>query len=137
MESAELKKIGGILVQRQDEFVVVGIGINVDLQVDELPTENATSLSLLNIQASRETLIAALLVQLEAVTKITSDEWLELYAKVSSTIGTQVSVARKSDSVVSGIATAVLNSGELQLNTEDGLIEITSGDVLQVRPTVR
>jgi len=136
MKSAELKKIGGILVQRQDEFVVVGIGINVDLQVDELPTENATSLSLLNIQASRETLIAALLVQLEAVTKITSDEWLELYAKVSSTIGTQVSVARKSDSVVSGIATAVLNSGELQLNTEDGLIVITTGDVLQVRPSV-
>jgi len=81
-------------------------------------------------------LIAALLVQLEAVTKITSDEWLELYAKVSSTIGTQVSVARKSDSVVSGIATAVLNSGELQLNTEDGLIVITTGDVLQVRPSV-
>jgi BirA family biotin operon repressor/biotin-[acetyl-CoA-carboxylase] ligase len=135
MESAELKKIGGILVQRQDEFVVIGIGINVDLQVDELPTENATSLSLLNIQASRENLIAALLVQLEEATKLTSEKWSELYAKVSSTIGTQVSVARKSDSVVSGIATAVLNSGELQLDTEDGPIVITSGDVLQVRPT--
>jgi BirA family biotin operon repressor/biotin-[acetyl-CoA-carboxylase] ligase len=135
MESAELKKIGGILVQRQDEYVVIGIGINVDLQDDELPTENATSLSLLNIQASRENLIAALLVQLEAVTKLTSEKWSELYAKVSSTIGTQVSVARKSDSVVTGIATAVLNSGELQLDTEDGRIVITSGDVLQVRPT--
>jgi BirA family biotin operon repressor/biotin-[acetyl-CoA-carboxylase] ligase len=135
MNSAELKKIGGILVQRQDEYVVIGIGINVDLQVDELPTENATSLSLLNIQASRETLIAALLVQLEAVTKFTSVEWLELYAEVCSTIGTQVSVARKSESLVTGIATGVLNSGELQLDTEDGRIVITSGDVLQVRPT--
>jgi hypothetical protein len=28
-----------------------------------------------------------------------------------------------------------LNSGELQLDTEDGRIVITSGDVLQVRPT--
>jgi biotin-(acetyl-CoA carboxylase) ligase len=66
---------------------------------------------------------------------MTSDEWLELYAKVSSTIGTQVSVARKSESMVTGIATAVMKSGELQLDTEEGLIVITSGDVLQVRPT--
>ena len=134
-EYAELNKIGGILVQRQEQFVVIGIGINVDLHVDELPTENATSLSLLKIQASRESLIAALLTELEEITKLTSDDWLELYTTVSSTIGTRVSIARKSESIVSGIATAVMKSGELQLDTEDGLIVITSGDVLQVRPT--
>jgi BirA family biotin operon repressor/biotin-[acetyl-CoA-carboxylase] ligase len=136
-KSSELKKIGGILVQRQDHYVVIGIGINVDLQADELPTQNATSLSLLDIQVSRETLIAALIAQLESVTKLSSDDWVELYTQDSSTIGTQVSVARKSESVVIGLATAVLKSGELLLDSEDGLIEITSGDVLQVRPTVR
>ena len=135
MESAELRKIGGILVQRQDDYVVVGIGINVDLQVEELPTETATSLSLINIAASREGLIAALLVELEQVTKLSSGEWVPLYVEQSATIGTQVSVARKSDSVVTGIATNVLKSGELLLDTKEGVVEITSGDVLQVRPT--
>ena len=135
MQSAELKKIGGILVQRQDDYVVVGIGINVDLQVEELPTETATSLSLINIVATREALIAALLVELEQVTKLSSGEWLPLYIEQSSTLGTRVSIARKSDSVVTGIATSVLKSGELLLDTEEGLVEITSGDVLQVRPT--
>lgn len=135
MESAELRKIGGILVQRQDDYVVVGIGINVDLQVEELPTETATSLSLINIAASREGLIAALIVELEQVTKLSSGEWVPLYVEQSATIGTQVSVARKSDSVVTGIATNVLKSGELLLDTEEGVVEITSGDVLQVRLT--
>jgi BirA family biotin operon repressor/biotin-[acetyl-CoA-carboxylase] ligase len=136
-DSAELKKIGGILVQRQGDHVVIGIGINTDLEVHELPTEAATSLSLLDIHTSRETLIAALLVELEKVTKLTSEEWLPLYIKDSSTIGTQVSVARKSESIVTGIAVSVLKSGEMLLATDAGQIEITSGDVLQVRPTLR
>ncbi len=135
IESTELKKVGGILVQRQDEYVVIGIGINVDLENEELPTENATSLSLLEITASRESLIANLVVQLEIVTKLTTEEWLPLYVQDSSTIGTQVTVARKSESMVTGLAINVLESGELLLDTEMGLIEITSGDVLQVRPS--
>ena len=132
----EFKKLGGILVQRQGDYVIVGIGINVDLEADELPTENATSLSLINIYPMRESLIAALLAQLELVTKLTSEEWLPIYTHYSSTIGTKVSVARKSDSIVVGNAVAVLKSGELLLDTESGPMEITSGDALQVRPTL-
>lgn len=131
-----IKKIGGILVQRQEDYVIVGIGINVELHAEELPTENATSLALLNISTSREALIAALLVELEKATQLKSKEWLPLYAKDSSTIGTLISVARKSESIVNGMAVSVLKSGELVLDTKDGQIEITSGDVLQVRPTL-
>jgi len=134
-DSAELKKIGGILVQRHGDHVVIGIGLNTDLQVEELPTEMATSLVLFDIRTSREALIAALLAELEKVTKLGTEEWLPRYVQHSSTIGTQVSVARKSDSIVTGMAVAVLKSGELLLDTEDGQIEITSGDVLQVRPS--
>ena len=133
--SEELKKIGGILVQRQGDHVVIGIGLNTDLQIDELPTEIATSLSLIDIDATRESLIAALLVQLEAVTKLGTNEWIPLYLAVSSTVGTQVSVTRQSQSVVTGKAVNVLESGALLLDTETGPIEITSGDVLQVRPS--
>lgn len=135
-QSGELKKLGGILVQRHNDYVVIGIGINVDIKDDELPTENATSLKLIDVHTSREFLIAALLTRLESVTKLTSEEWLPLYSQDSSTIGAEVSVARRSDSIVTGKAVAVLKSGELLLDTEDGQIEVTSGDVLQVRPTL-
>jgi BirA family biotin operon repressor/biotin-[acetyl-CoA-carboxylase] ligase len=135
-KSGDLNKIGGILVQRQDEHVVIGIGINVDLEFDELPTENATSLSLINIMASREILIADLIAQLEIVTELTAQEWLPLYVHDSSTIGAKVTVARKAEPTVTGIAINVLESGELLLDTDEGVIEITSGDVLQVRPSL-
>ena len=136
MKSGELHKIGGILVQRQDEHVVVGIGINVDLTKAELPTENSTSLSLIDIRASRESLIAALILQLEKVTELESRDWLPLYVQESSTIGTQVTVARKAGSTITGLARKVLESGELLLDTDNGPVEITSGDVTQVRPTL-
>jgi BirA family biotin operon repressor/biotin-[acetyl-CoA-carboxylase] ligase len=135
-KTGEFKKIGGILVQRQGDYVIVGIGINVGLEADELPTENATSLSLISIYPMRESLIAALLVQLEFVTSLSSEEWLPQYIQDSSTIGTQVSITRESESKVTGIAINVLKSGELLLDTQDGLIEITSGDVLKVRPAL-
>ena len=134
-ETGELRKIGGILVQRNEEYVVIGIGINVDLNLDELPTENATSLSLIDIEVSREKLIADLLLQLEAVSEFVSKDWLPLYLRDSSTIGTQVTVDRKAESLVTGMAIDILESGELLLDSDGELIEITSGDVLQVRPS--
>jgi BirA family biotin operon repressor/biotin-[acetyl-CoA-carboxylase] ligase len=131
---SELKKIGGILVQRQVDHVVVGIGINTDLQVQELPTENATSLSLLGIETSREALIADLIFQLENTALLASDTWLPRYTQLSSTIGTEVMVTRQSDSVVAGVAVNVLKSGALLLESPDGPVEVTSGDVEQLRP---
>jgi BirA family biotin operon repressor/biotin-[acetyl-CoA-carboxylase] ligase len=133
--SGELLKIGGILVQRQDDYVVIGIGINVSLSFDELPAENATSLSQIQIEVSRETLIAQLIAQLEIVTRFATEDWLPLYKRDSSTIGTRVAVARKAESLITGTAIDVLASGELLLDAEGELIEITSGDVLQVRPS--
>jgi len=130
MKSGELKKVGGILVQRLDDYVVIGIGINVDLNEDELPTDNATSLSLIDIRTSREALIAAIIYELENTTGLVSREWLPMYFQDSSTIGTQVTVARRAESSITGIAMNVLESGELILETNDGLVEITSGDVI-------
>jgi len=80
-------------------------------------------------------LIAELIAELEKVTEFTSEEWLPLYHLDSSTIGTQVTVARKAESLITGMAIDVLASGELLLDSEGVLTEITSGDVLQVRPS--
>jgi hypothetical protein len=37
---------------------------------------------------------------------------------------------------VTGKVTNVLATGELVLQTEQGIVEVSSGDVLQVRPTL-
>jgi BirA family biotin operon repressor/biotin-[acetyl-CoA-carboxylase] ligase len=137
LESTELKKIGGILVQRHGDHVVIGVGINVDLAVDELPTENATSLSLINLRVARESMIAKLLMNLELATELTSEEWLPRYTSDCATIGSNVTVARKVESIVTGFAVGVRESGELIIDSSEGLVEITSGDVIQVRPSTK
>jgi BirA family biotin operon repressor/biotin-[acetyl-CoA-carboxylase] ligase len=40
------RKLGGILAERVEDAVVIGIGINVSLRTDELPIETATSLAI-------------------------------------------------------------------------------------------
>jgi BirA family biotin operon repressor/biotin-[acetyl-CoA-carboxylase] ligase len=129
----ELSKVGGILVQLQGKHAVIGIGINTDLSEAELPTEFATSLALAGISVQREVLIANILSSLEQVLRNPQPEWLADYRAACCTLQTQVLVTLPADQTITGFATEVLDSGVLVLNTAQGQIEITSGDVVQVR----
>src|SRR5207245_10110877 len=50
------RKLGGILVERVDSAVVIGIGLNVSLRAGELPVPTATSVALAGGVAAREAL---------------------------------------------------------------------------------
>ncbi|CAB4330400.1 unannotated protein [freshwater metagenome] len=129
----QLKKVGGILVQLQGRHAVIGIGINTDLTDVELPTEFATSLALAGISIRREALIASLLNALEQILNNPDPEWLTAYRAASCTLQSEVLVTLPADRTISGFASNVLISGALVLDTPQGQIEITSGDVVQVR----
>jgi BirA family biotin operon repressor/biotin-[acetyl-CoA-carboxylase] ligase len=64
------RKVAGILAEARDDRVVLGIGINVNLTQDELPTDVDTAATSLSIEAGapvdRARLLAALLERLEA-----------------------------------------------------------------------
>jgi BirA family biotin operon repressor/biotin-[acetyl-CoA-carboxylase] ligase len=64
------RKIAGILAEVRDDRVVLGIGINVNVSADELPTDVDTPATSLMIETGRTTdrarLLATLLEQLEA-----------------------------------------------------------------------
>jgi BirA family transcriptional regulator, biotin operon repressor / biotin---[acetyl-CoA-carboxylase] ligase len=64
------RKIAGILAEARDDRVVLGIGINVNVSADELPTDVDTPATSLMIETGRTTdrarLLATLLEQLEA-----------------------------------------------------------------------
>lgn len=63
------RKVAGILAEARDERVVLGIGINVNLTEDELPTEVDTPATSLSIESAapvdRAQLLATLLERLE------------------------------------------------------------------------
>ena len=131
----QLHKLGGILVQLQDDVVVIGIGINVSLVEDELPIPTATSLNLLGYAVSREELIAYIVSELSGLAEgPTGNAWLDAYRTRCVTIGQRVRVTQLANEYVEGAASDVDSSGQLVVMTEGGLVSISIGDVEHVRP---
>lgn len=137
-------KLCGILAERiarpGGPGCVIGMGVNVHLQTEELPVPTATSLALLRPELThvRNELIATVLALLEL--------WLgrwdsgaddpgirDAYRRRCSTLGRQVEVQLGSGSVVSGEATGVDTDGCLLVATADGEQVFGAGDVVHVR----
>jgi BirA family biotin operon repressor/biotin-[acetyl-CoA-carboxylase] ligase len=131
--TGELGKLGGILVQLQNNHVVVGIGINTGLDVSELPTQLATSLAIAGLDIPREVLIAQILVELEVTTGDTTENWHNQYVSISSTLGNRVQVTNLNQETLSGLAKSISNAGALILETDQGLVEVIAGDLMKVR----
>jgi BirA family biotin operon repressor/biotin-[acetyl-CoA-carboxylase] ligase len=132
-KSGDLGKVGGILVQRENSHVVIGIGINSDLDLSELPTDIATSLTIEGLLVSREVLIAQILTELELTISSTTGDWLDKYASMSCTLGCHVTVTNLDQEVKVGLASSISPSGALILETEGGQVEVIAGDVARVR----
>ena len=131
--SGELGKVGGILVQLQNNHAVVGIGINTGLEVSELPTQLATSLAIAGFDIPREVLIAQIITELELALGDSTENWHKQYVSMSSTLGNRVQVTNLKQETLSGLAKTILTSGALILETDQGLVEVTAGDVTKVR----
>lgn len=133
------KKVCGILTEMDAEvdhigFVVIGIGINANVSVDELPEElreGSTSLSSINGEnINRAAFVQALLRSLEAeylrfkvegFSKILED-WISL----SDTIGRQVEVITP-QKIIAGKATGITAEGALIVETAEGMQEVMAG----------
>ncbi|MEU5539883.1 biotin--[acetyl-CoA-carboxylase] ligase [Streptomyces sp. NPDC020362] len=141
----EERKTGGILAERAGERgVVVGVGINVSLRVEELPVPQAGSLALAGaVSTDRDPLLRAVLRSLE--------EWYgrwrdaggdpvgsglqETYAAGCATLGRAVRAELPGDRAVVGEAVAVDGDGRLVIATEAGAREaVGAGDIVHLRP---
>lgn len=140
------RKVGGILVETalhgdRVAEAVIGIGINVNWAIDEMPPEIATSATSLAELAghaiSRPGLLRALAEALEReVTAVEAGRSpLERYRRACATIGAVVEVETPSGRV-EGRARSVDESGALVIDATDGPIAVSSGEVVRVRPAV-
>jgi BirA family biotin operon repressor/biotin-[acetyl-CoA-carboxylase] ligase len=137
------KKAGGVLIEMKagkttsQRLLAIGIGINVNMSPDALPSEIrplSTSLKMEKGESvSRSELLGGILSGLEHAYKNLLNgnkrdlinEWLRL----NCTIGRRVSV-RNQDRTISGIADGVNERGELAVRLSSGETEIVrAGDV--------
>ncbi|MFJ5719077.1 biotin--[acetyl-CoA-carboxylase] ligase [Streptomyces sp. NPDC093149] len=139
----EERKAGGILAERAGDGVVIGIGLNVSLRADELPSATAGSLALAGaVSTDRETLLRGVLRSLEhwygqwraAEGDAAASGLQEAYAAGCATLGRRVRAQLPGDRTLTGEAVAIDGDGRLILSTDDGLQEpVSAGDIVHLR----
>ncbi|HSI99973.1 MAG TPA: biotin--[acetyl-CoA-carboxylase] ligase [Patescibacteria group bacterium] len=140
------RKLGGLLIETEIDgervsAATIGIGINVNWAVAEMPAEiagSATSLAELTAgRVDRGALLAALLDRLD--TELAELEAggspLERYRAACRTLGSEVTVEVGSRAI-HGLAVAIDDAGALVVETRTGRETVTSGEVVRVRPAV-
>ena len=137
-------KLAGILaeVARPASTIVVGLGLNVTMRLEDLPSlGTATSLRLLGVEApDRALLVRALLRELgqriEGWRRAGgADEQLQAdYRSHSLTIGTRVRALLPGDQKIEGTARSIDDQGRLVVDTPDKEIRISAGDIVHLRP---
>jgi len=136
------KKVAGILGEIPTQgLVVVGVGINVSLTRDQLPTEHSTSLGLHGFQiASLEKVITTFLQSfcgaLEQSRQGLSGERHAWLSEQLETLGSRVRVEYPSGEAREGIARSLDYSGRLLVDFDGSSAPklVDSADVWHLRP---
>lgn len=128
LDSAGMRKAGGLLVQRFNNTIAVGIGLNVGLTSDQLPVEHATSLSVEGHQVAREELIAQIIHHVHRLLT-TLHDWHPDYVLACSSLGRIVRVTQTDNTCFSGTAIRIDSDGALVIQTASGERRVTVGDV--------
>lgn len=136
-------KLAGILaeVAAPAPVIVVGIGLNVSLEPEELPDPGATSLAMLGGRPSRrEDLVVALLEGLAGrIAGLRSGGGADAalladYTAHSLTIGARVRATLPGDREIVGDASHVDDQGRLCIDTGAGSVVVSAGDIVHLRP---
>ncbi len=145
------RKVGGLLCESgglgtAEAFVVIGLGLNVNVSGDAFPPELRSIAGSLQERTSqpinRNRLLARWLLELEqlldGLTASGSQPLREAYVARCSTIGRRVKVLLGKDQELTGRAQGIGEDGALQLLPDHGdpaptIIEIRAADVVHLR----
>lgn len=139
------RKAAGVLAERREEAVLLGVGCNVDWRGVERPSDLADAGSLAEVAGApvdRWRVLAGLV----GVLARRYASWVEdpastvdAYRERCVTIGARVRVARGdagddgSADAVEGEALGIAADGQLEVATADGVTRVAAGDVVHVR----
>ncbi len=134
------RKLAGILIESavaEDalEWVIVGVGLNVNTRFDEAPEDvrlRATSLReavghALDLDQALAAVLLAFEARYEALRKRPASPQPE-YARHLATLGARVRV-RRGSGMIEGRAFGVTDDGALQVETSAGPVDVAFGDV--------
>ncbi len=139
----EPRKIAGVIGEYIGErdgqiFAVLGLGLNLSLTADELPTPTSASLLTAGLPVpSRDEVIAAwifgLRTRIEAFVAAAGDPaaagLLEEINSRCETLRPGVTIGRPRNTPIHGTGQAILADGSLQVLTDAGVVVVSAGEV--------
>ena len=136
------KKIAGILTEMEAEpdrvkFIVVGIGINVNTKLLELPQTASSIAHIAGSAVSRQSLLIAVIERLEhnyrIINKSGFSEIRLQWKNLSSTLGERVR-ANCMHKIIEGTAVDIDSDGALKIRMDNGFHEkVFAGDLVVLR----
>jgi BirA family biotin operon repressor/biotin-[acetyl-CoA-carboxylase] ligase len=135
------RKLAGVLCERVEDAVVVGVGLNVSTRADELATQTATSLAVAGGTTDRESIAKEVLRALSRRYVAWQDSGgaagsvVPAYRERCETIGSLVDLQLPGGDVVRGVAATVDDHGRLVVSEDATGREQAwlAGDVTHVR----
>ena len=137
VENNQEFKFAGILVEKINNLVIAGIGINFDQEKNELPVSNASSLKeILQSPLSKEAVIAAFLTELSArwLEENNASTWptpslVRDYKTNCITLNKKIEAQLPGGEVINAQAVDISQIGELVVQTDDGTRSLSSADI--------
>jgi BirA family biotin operon repressor/biotin-[acetyl-CoA-carboxylase] ligase len=130
-------KFAGILIEKINNQVIAGIGINFDQEKEELPVSNASSLKeILQSPISKEAVIAAFLTELSArwFEENNASTWptpslVRDYKTNCITLNKKIKAQLPGGEVINALVVDISQTGELVVKTDDGTRSLSSADI--------
>ena len=137
VENNQEFKFAGILIEKINNLVIAGIGINFDQERNELPVSNASSLKeILQSPLSKEAVIADFLTELSArwLEENNASTWptpslVRDYKTNCITLNKKIEAQLPGGEVIEALAVDISQSGELVVKTSDGTRSLSSADI--------
>ena len=133
-ENEKNNKICGVLTQIIDEYLIIGIGLNV-VRDDKSTLENISYLDDFKINKSPKSLLEEIITRVCGFNDDTfiPKNILDQYRNASSTITKKVRIETIRDKF-EGTAKGISQSGSIIIELEDkSLIELSEGDIIHIR----
>ena len=137
VENNQEFKFAGILVERTNEYVIAGVGINFDQEKEELPVSNASSLKqILQSSMTKESVIASFLTELSArwLEENNASTWptpslVRDYKTNCITLNKKITAELPGGEVINAQVADISQTGELVVKTDDGTRSLSSADI--------